>query len=178
MPRPKKVFALVAAAQHKRRRLSDWMRTHRVELAIVIGRGRGQWPALMDVIRQLDLRDERGRAVTQDTASRTWARVQREAAAIKAERQQVAFQAPPRLPPGEIAPGVRLPKFQSSPGPLLTETSPALAASAQAAAAPSPSPARTALGAPAAQPGAGATEQIRRALASLGTDRVPTAWRP
>ncbi len=113
-------------------------------------------PALA-VFASLGLTDEHGRALTRDTASRTWRRVR---AAVAAARQVEARDA---ARPAELVPGVRLVR-------------------AAGAACRSPDAFPLAPTAPAAVPLPGtvdeATERIRDVLAAMGAARVPLPRQP
>lgn len=163
MARPRKVAVMLARARGGRRRLSDWMILHHDELLEQIGTGRIDWQPVMDVIGQLDLRDEHGQPVTRDTAARTWARVRRRATD---RRDGEAAKGKPQLRPGEIAPGVR--SLGSASGPA---TRPSLELDI--------SPARPREGVPAnhgpssVRAEGEAAERLKTVIEAFGAARVP-----
>lgn len=173
MARPRKIKAAFDKRRANDMRFSTFCRRHMSELYKELGGGRVDWKTALLVFSDLKLTDEHGRALTVDTAARTWRRVRIELARKEAATVEAAGRTPSSLLPGEIAPGVRRLTSASVRGALVTEAPPARhAATAQPAAVVPPSPAQAALGSdgPAAD---GATEQIRSALARLGHDRVP-----
>jgi len=104
--RPKTLSAAFARARQEQRLLYDWLRDNHDTFAAELGqlRPRDRWTRALRVIADLGLLDDRGNAVTRDTAIRTWKRVREDVAAARAKRQGAP---PPALARGEIAPGVR-----------------------------------------------------------------------
>ena len=149
--------AAFARARAGDKRLATWMTRNHDAVLRELGAGRVEWAPALAVFASLGLTDEHGRALTRDTASRTWRRVR---AAVAAARQVEARDA---ARPGELVPGVRLaappvPRVDRPTHPPLAPTAPAVAS----------------------LPGSvdEATERIRDVLAAMGAARVPLPRQP
>jgi hypothetical protein len=128
------------------------MKRHHDDLAREIGTGRVEWAVPLAIFTALGLTDDHGRAISRDTASRTWRRVREAVAAAR------KVEARGRPAPGELVLGVRL--VAPAPAPMPVRTAPASAA-----------PAASFAGTPAGAEEA--TERIRAVLDAMGATRVP-----
>jgi hypothetical protein len=130
------------------------MTQHHDALLHELGTGRIEWTAPLNVFAGLGLTDEHGRALSRDTASRTWRRVRMAVAAARRSESLIAPQ------PGEMVRGVRL-------------VAPSMPTAMRA-----PSPPASPV---TASPIGGvdeATERIRAALDAMGAARVPLPRQP
>lgn len=151
--RDRGIAAAFARARAGDRRLGPWMTCHHDELVREIGTGRVEWAVPLAIFTALGLTDDHGRAISRDTASRTWRRVREAVAAAR------KVEARGRPAPGELVPGVRLVPAAPAAMPVRAPPAPLVPVAAPIAGTPAGT--------------VEATEHIAAVLAAMGASRVP-----